>query len=76
MAHRKQGDAVRNDAADVIEGLMGHTPGWAEGVERYTAAYEIAEEVYALRERHGLTQAELAERIGSSQSAIARLETA
>ena len=39
-----------------------------------TAAAEIAEEVYALRERHGLTQLGLATLIGSSQFAVARME--
>ena len=36
--------------------------------------FEIAEQVRAARERLGITQAELATRIGSTQPAIARLE--
>ncbi len=76
MAKRIKPEATRNDAVGVMDALFGDTPGWAANVARATEAAEIAEEVVALRERHGLTQAALAELIGSSQSAIARLENA
>ncbi|MCC7054971.1 MAG: helix-turn-helix transcriptional regulator [Gemmatimonadaceae bacterium] len=66
----------RNQATDVIDAAFSGTPGWAEKVALGAAAFEIAEEVLALRERHGLTQAALAERVGTTQSAIARLENA
>ena len=37
--------------------------------------FELAKEVIALRKLHNLTQKELAERMGTSQPAIARLES-
>ncbi|MGH8929465.1 MAG: helix-turn-helix domain-containing protein [Egibacteraceae bacterium] len=49
--------------------------------ERYDAAYaearrdrELGQLIYDLRTEAGLTQAELAERMGTTQSAISRLE--
>ncbi len=74
MASHKNQRAPRNDALAVMTKMFGGEPGWEKGVADATAAAEIAEEVYALRERHGLTQRELATRIGSSQSAVARME--
>ena len=43
-----------------------------KGLEKSRIAIEIA----AFREREGLTQAELARRVGTSQSAIVRMENA
>jgi transcriptional regulator with XRE-family HTH domain len=44
------------------------------GYERARKAFELAERVRELREAQGLSQSELARRIGSTQPAIARLE--
>jgi ribosome-binding protein aMBF1 (putative translation factor) len=44
------------------------------GHDKAGRAIRIAFEIRALRERKGLSQRELAERIGTTQSAIARLE--
>jgi ribosome-binding protein aMBF1 (putative translation factor) len=53
-----------------------------EDREEYDRAYaaaalagELAELVYNLRDRAGLTQAELARRMGTTQSSIARIES-
>ena len=76
MASSKRQRPGRNDALAVIAKVFGAEPGWAKGVADAEGAAEIAEEVYALRERHGLTQLGLATLIGSSQSAVARMEDA
>ena len=74
MASRKTQQPPRNDALNVLTKMFGSAPGWKKGVADATASAQIAEEVYALRERHGLTQLGLATLIGSSQSAVARME--
>ena len=42
--------------------------------EVFAHAYEIAVQVITLRQSHGLTQAELAERCGMDQADISRIE--
>ena len=50
------------------------SPEYQAAYEHTRKHYEIGKKVRALREEHGLTQAELAQRMGSTQSVIARLE--
>lgn len=42
--------------------------------EAFERAYEIAVQIIELREEHGLTQAEVAERCGIDQGDISRIE--
>jgi len=44
------------------------------GYERARKAFELGERVRGLREAKGMSQSELARRIGSTQPAVARLE--
>ena len=73
MASRKKSGVPRSEALAMLRSFVGERDGWLGRVHAGAAAAAIAEEVYAVRERCGLTQAALAALIGSSQSAIARL---
>ncbi|MGH3546248.1 MAG: helix-turn-helix domain-containing protein, partial [Mycobacteriales bacterium] len=48
---------------------------YREAYEQAVLSFDIAEIVYTLRTRAGLTQKQLAQRVGTSQSAIARMES-
>lgn len=74
MASRKHVASQRNDALTVLTTLHGDDARWENEVAVATISAEIAEEIFALRERHQLTQQALATLIGSSQPAIARME--
>ena len=49
-------------------------PAASAGYERTRRAFELGEQIRALREAQHISQAELARRMGSTQPAIARLE--
>ncbi|MES2178498.1 MAG: XRE family transcriptional regulator [Gemmatimonadota bacterium] len=76
MTSRQTDTALRNDGATAIDRLFSGVEGWVEAVADATEANEVAQEIYALRERYKLTQKELAMRVGTTQSVIARLEDA
>jgi transcriptional regulator with XRE-family HTH domain len=50
-------------------------PGFKEGYDALEEEFSLASQFIEARTRAGLTQAELAKRMGTSQSTIARLES-
>lgn len=66
MSARRSWDEVKAGRADSAERRRGY--------EKGGRAIRLALEIRALREARGLSQRQLAERVGTTQSAIARLE--
>jgi ribosome-binding protein aMBF1 (putative translation factor) len=63
---RKTWDEVKRGRAD--------SPARRRGYDRAGRTIRLAMEIHELREKRGLSQRELAERLGTTQSAVARLE--
>jgi len=68
---RKTADALR-----ILDKMVGDDREQRELIEEATLNCRIAQLIYDARTAAGLTQAQLAERIGTSQPTIARLEDA
>jgi len=51
-------------------------PGFKEGYDALDEEFNLASQLIEARTRAGLTQSEVAERMGTSQSTVARLESA
>ncbi len=58
----------------MIDAIFGDEAGWADAVARAEVDCDVAQAIFALRERHGLTQKALAARARTTQSVVARLE--
>jgi ribosome-binding protein aMBF1 (putative translation factor) len=59
-----------------LDQLVHQSPAFQAQVEEELAAINVAQDLVALRESRGLSQAQLADRLGITQSAIAQLESA
>ena len=64
------------DATKILAEIARHDPKRQQAFEEEVANREVAQRIYELRQHAGLSQAELAKRIGTTQSVISRLEDA
>ena len=71
---RKQATVAAADAW--LDRLIHQSPAFQAKVEEELAAINVAQDLVALRESRGLSQTQLADRLGVTQSAIAQLESA
>jgi predicted XRE-type DNA-binding protein len=62
------------DASAILDRMFSGHPGMAELVEEERVHAEVAAQIHSLRTGQGLTQAELASAVGTTQSVIACLE--
>lgn len=65
----------RYKSLEVVISEQLHDEKFKEEYNKELIINALAEEVYRLRTTHNLTQKELAERVGTTQPVIARLET-
>lgn len=68
--------SVTRNFADVIRKKLEGDPDLAERVEQETFHADLAAEIYEARKSSRLSQQELAERAGTTQSVISRIESA
>src|ERR1700685_2198617 len=64
------------DALEIMDRLTGNSPEMADLLEQERANLDIARKIYKLRTKARLSQAELAKKVGTTQSVISRLEDA
>ncbi len=64
------------DAVAILDRMAGESPELRRLTEEARINAAVAQLIYAARTKAGLSQAELAERIGTKQSVISRLEDA
>ena len=68
--------ARTRNLVDVIRAKLAAEPGLAEAVEEESFNADVAMKVYEARKETGLTQKQLADKVGTTQSVIARIEDA
>jgi ribosome-binding protein aMBF1 (putative translation factor) len=74
---RSQKTAKRtSDAIAMMHRLTGNSTEMADLIEQERANLDVARKIYELRTKAKLSQAELAKRVGTTQSVISRLEDA
>ena len=77
MAGAKQRKRVTSDAIEILyKRLIEGNPEMEALLAEAETDMDVAEQIYNLRTESGLTQKELAEKIGTTASVISRLENA
>ena len=76
MATRHRNKHIGSSLEDWLEEESAKDPSFAAGVDEQFNKYRLAQQLKALRERAGLSQKQLAERVKTKQPSIARLEGA
>ena len=66
----------KDDLDRLIEKALKIDPSLQEGLDKADRAWDIAFQIYDLRKKSGLTQTQLAQLVKTSQSNIARIESA
>jgi ribosome-binding protein aMBF1 (putative translation factor) len=69
-------DRSFSNALKILDDMIGADPELRTMIAEERINAQVADEIHALRTCRGLTQKELADRIGTTQSVIARLEDA
>ena len=64
------------DALKILATVAGDDPKRQQSFEQEVADREVAHKIFQLRQSTGLSQVELARRVGTAQSVISRLEDA
>ena len=75
MSKRKQTKKT-SDGLAILAAITGNDPEMRELIVEEEGKLRMARALYELRKQAGLSQAELARRIGTTQSVISRLEDA
>ncbi len=65
-----------SDALEILDRMIGDDPDLRALIDEEQINTQVAVEIYELRTSRGLTQTELASRVGTTQSVVARLEDA
>lgn len=75
MGKSKKGKTMTSDAVEILyKRLVAGNPEMEALLAETEANMDVAEQIYRLRTEAGLTQRELAEKIGTTASVICRLE--
>ena len=76
MPQTKLKKKITSDAIQILDKITGHDPRMHALIEEERTNLQVATEIFSLRTRARLSQEQLAEKVGTTQSVISRLEDA